>query len=167
MNLSGIVVHSGLIGGFIVLQSTLFQNGLIRGAVPDIALLLLVFSANQHGSMKGEGAGFATGLLHDFLSLAPLGFHALIGTLIGFLGGLSRGRLILDPILIPVMFAVVATLLKALLSIILFALFLPELVGTVFNVQFGITLGLNALIAPFLYSLLHFARIFRKVRERR
>ena len=166
MNLSGIAVHTALMAGFTVLQTTVLRNGVIAGANPDIALLILVFSASQHGSLKGEGAGFVTGLLRDFLSLAPLGFNAFVGTVMGYLYGISKGKLFVDPILMPVLLGTIATVVKAVLSILLLAIFAPEQTRTVFGARFGVEVGLNALIAPFLYGLLHLAGVFRATRER-
>ena len=167
MNLTGVTIHGVLIGAFVLVQTVVFKNGIVGGATPDVALLLLVFSANQHGSLKGEVTGFGAGLLQDFLSLAPIGFHALIGTVLGFLAGLLKGKLFLDPILMPVLLAVVTTLLKAIFGAIVLAVFVPELVGTVFSPKLGIEIGLNALIAPFLYGLLHLAGVFKTAREGR
>ena len=159
------LLHTALMCGFIVLQSVVFPAGLIRGAVPDLALILLCFSAHHHGSYRGELSGFAGGIVLDALSLAPLGFHALIRTFIGFLYGLFRGKIFIDPIFVPVVMVVVATIIKAILGYLLSAIFAPEIATTVFSERFGIELGLNAVIAPFFFALLKALGMVRQGRD--
>lgn len=152
--MNSIVIHTSIMAGFIVLQTVLFPSGLIRGAVPDLALILLCFSANHHGSYRGQFSGFVSGIVLDALSVAPLGFHALIRSTIGFLYGLFRGKLFVDPILVPVIIVTIATLLKAFGAYLLAAIFAPDIANTIFVGQFGIELLMNAVVAPFAYGLL-------------
>jgi len=59
----------------ILLQSTVMHYIAICGVVPDLSLMAVVYLANQNGRLHGQSLGFAGGLIEDFLSLAPLGFH--------------------------------------------------------------------------------------------
>ena len=152
--MTSIYVHIAIMAGLIVLQTVVFPNGLIGGAMPDLALIVLCFSSNHHGSFKGQLSGFVSGLVLDFLSLAPLGFHAFIRTVIGMLYGLFRGKVFIDPILVPVVLVILATFLKALIAFLISSVFAPELAAAVFSRQLGIEIGLNALVSPFLFALL-------------
>lgn len=146
----------------IVLQSTLLQRLSIAGVVPDISLMLLIFFANRQGCMQGQISGFASGLVQDFLSTAPLGFYAFIRTITGFLYGLTKGKFFVDPILLPIILVVVGTLFKALLTGILGLFFIPpESIEPVFGQKLWIELGFNALISPFLFGLLKVFKVFK------
>lgn len=165
MNLSGLVAHTILITGLVVLQTTIFKHGLIAGVTPDVAFVFLLLSSHHHGSFRGEIEGFISGLVQDFLSLTPMGFHAFIRTIISFLYGLFRGKLFIDPILMPMLLAAIGTFAKAIFSFIILSIFSPEHAGTVFSKTLGITIGLNTLISPFLYGLLRLTGILKPSRE--
>jgi rod shape-determining protein MreD len=137
-----------------ILQSTLLRHLAFYRAVPDLALGVLVYSAYVNGTMPGQLAGFAGGLLYDFLSASPLGLNALVRTLVGALAGLMRGTFFLN-FFLPVALCAAATLIKAAALFILRLLFagaVPaySLAGPVLWAE----LALNALCAPFLFALL-------------
>ena len=44
--------------------------------LPDLILILIVYTALYNGSAAGVIAGFFSGLIFDFLSLAPLGIYS-------------------------------------------------------------------------------------------
>ena len=165
MKLSGPVVHTILIAACAALQSVFFKNGLVAGVTPDIALIILIFSANQQGSFRAQTSGFIAGIIQDFLSLTPLGFHAFTRTLIAYLNGLFKGKLFLDPILMPVLLAAIGTLLKGVFGYIILLFFSPEHAEIVFTLRLGVEIGLNSLIAPFLFGFLKIIGIVRTARE--
>lgn len=166
LTISGMPIHMTLVVGLVVLQSTVFRHGVILGVTPDLALLVLVFSANQHGSYKGQIVGFAGGIVQDLLSFAPLGLNAFLRTLTGFLYGSFRGKLFVDPIFVPILMAAAATVLKAVLSFVLFGIFAPEYVAVAFSTGFAVELGLNCVLSPFVYGLLRATGFVRASRER-
>ena len=139
-----------------LLQSVLLYRLSIYGAVPDISLGILVFSAYVNGAMSGQVTGFFSGLFYDFLSISPIGLYTLIRTIIGALGGLLRGMFFLDKVVLPMLLCASATILKALLLFGLHFIFsgpvpaYPSLVTPVFWVE----LLLNTLTAPFLFGFL-------------
>ena len=105
--------------------------------------------------MEGQITGFFTGLIQDILSIAPLGFHMVIKTVLGFLYGFTKGNVFMDPILMPFVLAVTGTALKGLLIVLISALFSLSLnFSTVFNLQFLIEMGYNGLIGPIVFALL-------------
>ena len=54
-------------------------------ALPDLILILVVYIALYNGTAAGITAGFFSGLIFDFLSLAPMGLHSFVFTVLGFL----------------------------------------------------------------------------------
>ena len=133
-------------------------------AKPDLALVILVFLAHRRGSMYGQIAGFAAGMIQDYLSLAPLGFHALIGTAIGFAYGITAGNVFADPIFVPMVFVAVATLVKGIIAAILGAIFgLDPAASTIASRHLWIELGYNAFLAPFLFAFLGIFRAMKSI----
>jgi len=138
-----------------VLQSTLFVRVAPYGAVPDIALGIVVYSAYINGVMIGQCSGFFSGIALDLLSAAPFGLNALLRTLTGAIAGLMKGKFFLDPFLIPMMLCASATLFKALLFFLLNLVFLGNVPSYVLAAPtLWVETALNAFTAPFLFALL-------------
>jgi rod shape-determining protein MreD len=160
--LKAFLLSTGMITLAVVLQSTLLHWVAIRGVIPDVGLIILVFAAIRRGSMTAQLSGFATGVVEDFLSLSPLGFHAFVRTVIGFLYGLTVGSIFVDPILMPVLLTIAATMFKALISSLLVSfLSIPAAGFTVFTGPVWIEMGYNAVLAPFLFALLNLLKVFK------
>lgn len=98
--------------GFAILQSTFFTQIIPFDFVPDLALLLLIAVSWRYGSMTGQIAGFFIGVSVDALSLAPLGFHALLFTLTGYLYGRLQGNITPGAAFLPAVAAIAATFIK-------------------------------------------------------
>lgn len=138
-----------------VLQSTLLRFIEIGGVAPDLVLIVLIFIGNRNGVMPAQVAGFVAGVVLDVLGLAPLGFYALVYTVIGAVYGVTRGKMFVDPIFIPVVLAVVAMLVKALLALLLGALFsIPGISREVFASSYLIEIVYTGLAAPVLFGAL-------------
>jgi rod shape-determining protein MreD len=141
-----------------ILQSTLLARLALFGAVPDLALGILIYTAYLNGTMTGQLAGFCSGLLLDFLSAAPLGLNAFVRTLIGAAGGIMRGSFFLDTFFLPMALCAGATAGKALILAVLHLLFS----GTVpayrlLEPVLWSELLLNTVLAPLLFFFLkHF-----------
>ena len=161
-DLKTFLLSTGMIALAVVLQSTLLHWVAIRGVIPDLGLIILVFVAIRRGSMTAQLSGFATGVVEDFLSLSPLGFHAFIRTLVGFLYGLTVGSIFVDPILMPVILTIIATLFKALISSVLVSfLSIPAEGFSVFTGPLWIEMGYNAVLAPVLFALLGLLKVLK------
>jgi rod shape-determining protein MreD len=161
-DLKAFLLSTGMIALAVVLQSTLLRWVAIRGVIPDLGLIILVFVAIRRGSMTAQLSGFATGVIEDVLSLSPLGFHAFIRTVVGFLYGLTVGSIFVDPILMPVLLTIIATLFKALISSILVSfLSIPAAGFSVFTGPLWIEMGYNAVLAPFLFALLGLLKVLK------
>ena len=107
----------------VVGQTNLLRILEIRGVQPDLVLIVVVFLAHYHGPVAGESLGFVGGMAEDLLSLAPPGFNALVRTLVGFVAGTTRNRMLLDPVFMPIVLLVGATILKLVLISLLAVLF--------------------------------------------
>jgi len=141
-----------------ILQSTLLGNFALFGAVPDLALCIIVYSAYVNGTMTGQLSGFFSGALLDFLSAAPLGLNCLIRTVIGAVTGIFKGAFFLDVFFLPFILCALATVAKAVIMLLL-NLIMGKImpVYSLFSALFWIELGLNSLCAPILFFLLrHF-----------
>jgi len=139
-----------------LLQSTVFSRlALHIYVVPDLALGILVFIAYMNGTMTGQVTGFFSGFLMDFLSAAPLGFHAFVRTLVGALTGFIKGTFFVDFFFLPMALCAGATAFKALIYFLLH-LILDGAVPlyNIFGLYFWIEMGLNTLLAPFLFGFL-------------
>jgi rod shape-determining protein MreD len=141
-----------------LLQSTLFIRLSIRYAVPDIALLILVYVSYVNGRNIGQTTGFFGGLLLDFISFSPLGLNIFVRTVIGYLTGLLSGVFFLDKFFLPMVLCAGATFLKAGLLAALNLLFSNAIPAYNFFVAtFWFELALNTVLAPFLFA---FFRLF-------
>jgi rod shape-determining protein MreD len=148
-----ILLSTLLLGSAVFLQSTVLRWVALKGVKPDLALIVLVFVAIRRGSMAAQVSGFLAGLLEDVLSLAPLGFNALLRTVLGFFYGLTAGSIFVDPVLMPVLLILVATILKGLASCLLVVIFrIPAPGFQIFAGPLWIEVGYNALLAPFLFA---------------
>jgi rod shape-determining protein MreD len=152
--------------GMVFLQSTIL-NGLVFGATPDLALIILIFCANNDGSFSGQTEGFFSGLLEDLITSSPLGFHSFVRTLTGFVYGLARGKIFIDAVLFPFLMGLTATIFKGILSFILVAVFMRDAGLKVFTTTFLIEAGANALFAPLIYFLLKITRVIDIYRKDR
>ncbi len=59
----------------------------IEGITPDLLLILVIYIAIREGRLVGIFAGFAAGLIFDFLSMDLIGTNALAKTTVGFVAG--------------------------------------------------------------------------------
>ncbi len=154
-----VLLSSGVLSLLVLLQTNILRVVAIGGAVPDIALITLVYLANKNGSMSAQVSGFAVGIVQDFVSLAPLGFHALVRTITGYLFGLTRGNIFVDPILVPVLIVLAATILKGILTGLVAGIFgIGSAFPGLFSSTFLIEILYNSVLAPFIFGLLSLVR---------
>jgi rod shape-determining protein MreD len=133
----------------------------VLGVIPDLSLIALLFTAVKNGSMEGQVVGFAGGIVEDLLSLNPLGTHALVKTVIGFVAGLLFGNFFIDSFLFPAILGAAATIAKALVLSLLSVLFPGHVtVYDFFARVVWIEALYNGLASPFVFLLLN---LFRKV----
>jgi rod shape-determining protein MreD len=111
-------IITGLFG---YLQTTWLSklSWLMLGVTPDFSLIFLSFFALHFGQLHGTLIGFSTGLLEDSLSVAPLGFYALIKMTVGMLVGLLKNRIALESQLMAFIVVSIATFLKYIIALII------------------------------------------------
>jgi rod shape-determining protein MreD len=138
-----------------LLESTILRRFTLFGAIPDLALGILVYTAYINGTMIGQLSGFFSGLILDLISAAPLGFNLLIRTMTGALAGLLKGMFFLDAVFFPMLLCFCATLFKGLSVYLLHLIFSGAVPAfSLFSPVFWVELGLNTASAPFLFGFL-------------
>ncbi len=164
----GVVALSvGIVAAAAVLQSTVLSFASIAGVQPDLVIIALVFIANKNGSMVGQLSGLGAGIVLDVMGLSPLGFYALIYTLIGAAYGITKGKMFVDPIFIPVVFALIALVVKGLFGAALAGLFgITGVFPRVFSTTYLIEIGYTAILAPVIFGLLRFVKHLQPERRR-
>jgi len=143
----------------IILKTTILGNFAFKGVKPDIVLIMIVIFSNFSGSFKGELLGFFSGLLEDLLSMSPLGFNAFINSIIGFLSGITVGKIFLNPLIITIFLVFFGTLFKSVLSFFLLSIFVSEKAGSVYTLKFLLEIGFNIIITPFIYFILRILKL--------
>ena len=147
----------------VLLQSTLGSWIAIAGVKPDLALVILIFAAQKRGSMTGQITGFFSGLLEDLLSLSPLGFHALMKSVIGYIYGFFKGNIFVDPLIAPIILTVIGTIGKGLIAGIIGLIFvIPAARFGQFIGKIWIEIIYNAVLAPFVFALLRVIPIYKE-----
>lgn len=163
-----ILISFLLAGTSSVFQSTLFNGIAVLGVIPDISLIVILYTSNQNGSLTGQLSGFFAGIVEDFLSLSPLGFHALYKTVIGFICGKTKDTVFIDPVLMPMLIVLIGTILKGAFVLLISLFFsIPPGASNVFSSHFWIEIIYNTVLAPFVFALLGMVKpIKADVRER-
>ena len=165
--LRSILAATGLSILCVYAQGTWLRAVEVLGVVPDLALVVLVFSAFRNGGPEGQVTGFLSGLAQDALSAAPLGLNALVRTVVGFAYGLASGKVFADRFLMPALLAASATLAKAV-AISGVALLFPAFVVPyrLLESRLWIELLYNAVAAPPVFFLLGLLSPFLVTRRR-
>ena len=139
----------------VILQSTLLYFTVSRVVIPDFALIVVAFFGARRGMQEGQILGFFNGLAEDFITASFPGFNALIKTIIGFLSGTIKNKMLFDPVIFPSLFILFVTLLKGVLAAVIAYLFFPEgYFPAVFSSSFLLEIVLNSLFAPLIYLIL-------------
>ncbi|NBB91190.1 MAG: rod shape-determining protein MreD [Spirochaetes bacterium] len=161
-----VLLYSGMLVALAALQTNVLVAVEIAGVRPDLALIVIAYYSVTNGSFEGEIGAFVGGLVEDLLSLSPLGFHALLRTVMGFLFGVLHNRMLVDAVLVPVLLLTVGTLVKALFAGLTAAVFgVDGLSSAVLSSRLPIEVGYNAVLAPILFALLRFIRPLRQSRR--
>ena len=138
-----------------VFETAILSHIRLLPALPDLILILVVYIALHNGTVAGVTAGFFSGLIFDFLSLAPMGLHSFVFTVLGFLSGILYRKYNVRRFFFPFILGLSATFLKAGILFILNVLFGQSIqVYTLLAVPFWIETAENALCAPLLFALL-------------
>lgn len=121
---------------------------------PDFALVLLLVWSAGHGTEEGLFWAFGLGIWLDFLTLDPLGTHAIPLLIVAVIGGAVRGRLFRSGAILPVLAVVGATVGSHFIRLVIDALRGESiLVLAEFRLAFVMAL-MNALVVPLVYLAL-------------
>lgn len=146
------VIAAFLLGVF---ETAVLSHIALLPVLPDLVLLLVLYIALHNGTSAGVVTGFFTGLVFDFLSIAPFGLHAFVFTVLGFLYGLLCGKYNIRRVFFPCLLAFTGTAGKAVLFFVLRFLFGAVIhVYTLFSLSFLFEIVFNMLCAPALFALL-------------
>ncbi|HZK87139.1 MAG TPA: rod shape-determining protein MreD [Syntrophomonas sp.] len=114
----------------IFLQSTLFASYSIKGVVPDMVLVFVIFYALLNGAEKGARYGLICGLLEDLYTGRFIGMNALSKAATAYIIGKLQGRVFEENVAVGIIGVILGSLLNACLFFILaFAYF------AVFNID--------------------------------
>jgi len=95
----------------LILQTTIFPLLQYRGTMPDLLLILVIFTALFSNSTVGGVVGFVTGLIQDLIICRYLGLCALSGLLTGFTVGKLEGRFFKENPVVPILLVFFGTFL--------------------------------------------------------
>lgn len=139
----------------LVLQSTVFAQIKLGGAKPELVYLVTIVLAFLEGPSSGALAGFAGGMLQDFLLNEPKGITALTLTLVGYTVGAVRQFITTPSPLLPVVLVGAATIAGVLFNRLVAFLLGQVDVGLGEVVRVALLSGLyNALLTPILFPVI-------------
>lgn len=145
------IATSFLLGVF---ETAILSHIQLLPALPDLILILVLYIALHNGTVAGMTAGFFSGLIFDFLSLAPMGLHSFVFTVLGFLCGILYRKYNVHRFFFPLILGLVATFLKVGILFILNILFGQSIqVYNLLSISFWIEAAANALCVPVLFIL--------------
>jgi len=127
------MLYSILIFTFVTTQVTLLNFISIFGVAPNLVIILIVSVSLLEGSVYGSTVGFFIGLCLDAVIGIALGYHALIGMLLGWSLGNINKRLFKENIFVMAICTFISTILFE--SAIIFASYLYR-----FEIDFFLTL---------------------------
>lgn len=157
----GFLLLPGLLLLALLLQVTVTDMIQIRGVVPDLVFLLVVFYAFVRGRREGAFWGYVAGLLQDLVTGHYFGLNALSMMAVGYLVGWCEGRVYKESSLVVTVVAGLSFLAGQMVHYLLLA-FLGVTVppGIAFlRVIFPAALY-NVLLAPIFYR--RFYRMYVK-----
>jgi len=111
----------------IFLESTLFARFTLRGVVPDLILIFVVFFAIINGSRTGFGYGFLCGLFEDLYLGRFIGMNALAKGLSAYLIGKLEVNVFKDNLMVGFGGVLLATVFNSILMLLLALITMPDL----------------------------------------
>ncbi|MFY9139621.1 MAG: rod shape-determining protein MreD [Thermacetogeniaceae bacterium] len=95
----------------LILQTTIFPLLQYKGTMPDLLLILIIFTALFSNSTVGGVVGFVIGFIQDLIISRYLGLCALSGLITGFTVGKLEGRFFKENPVVPIILVFVGTFL--------------------------------------------------------
>ena len=149
----------------VIVESSILSNISFLPAVPDLALICVLYFSFLNGKNYGQVSGFLSGLLLDFLSGSPLGFNCLYRTVIGYLSGVFRRTINASGFLVPSVIGLLATILKVFLIWLISLFFKSIKIYNIFTFSFLFELVMNVLLTPLMFKFLNSFRRILNIHE--
>lgn len=138
------------------------------GVAPDPGLLVLLWISYRNGPVIGSSAGFLSGLVEDFLSAAPFGFHAFTRTALAVLASLLHNSVAIDRLLLPLLIGALGTIGNGIFTGILGLVFAGKINAYSFlEAPIWIQTAYNSLLCPFVFLILSLFKKFLVERQER
>lgn len=103
----------------IFLQSTLFSYFSIKGSLPDLVLIFVVFFALLNGPKNAATYGFLCGLLEDLYIGRFIGINALAKGATAYLIGHLEGNVFKENLLVGIITVLIGTCINGILLLLL------------------------------------------------
>jgi len=144
----------GILGVLLLLQTTVLSYLVVFGVKADVIFIVFVILASQNGSFASQIVGFVLGLAIDAITASPLGYHAIVFSLGGYLFGLGSGKVYFDPLVIPGLMGLLATVYEVLTGFLVNEIFrLGQPLTAYFHMGVVFQLILNIILAPLVFWL--------------
>lgn len=149
----------------VIVETSILSNISFLPAVPDLALICVLYFSFLNGKNYGQVSGFLSGLLLDFLSGSPLGFNCLYRTVIGYLSGVFRRTINSSGFIVPSVIGLLATILKVFLIWLISLFFKSIKIYNIFTFSFLFELVTNVLLTPLMFKFLNSFRRILNIHE--
>ena len=137
----------------VFLQSTVFGFYSIKGTLPDMVLVFVVFFSIVNGAAKGTVYGFLCGLLEDLYLGRFIGINAISKALTGFMVGKLQGGFFRENVMVGAIAVVLGTLLNAAALLVLSRIAFPSFhIDTQFALGVFYQIIYNVILAAPLYG---------------
>ncbi|SHI97895.1 rod shape-determining protein MreD [Desulfofundulus thermosubterraneus] len=157
----GLLVLPGFLLLALLLQVTVVDLIHVKGVVPDLTFLLVVFYAFLRGQREGAFWGFVAGLMKDFITGNYFGLNALSTAVAGYLVGWSETRFYKDSSLVVMVLTFFATMVSQLIYYLLLVYLQIKIPPGVALVGVVLPSAMyNALLVPLFYR--KFYRLYLK-----
>ncbi|HWQ76087.1 MAG TPA: rod shape-determining protein MreD [Syntrophomonas sp.] len=136
----------------VFLQTTIFADISIRGVVPDLVLVFVIFYALLNGANKGVVYGLLCGLLEDLYTGRFIGMNAVSKAATAYIIGKFRRRVFTENLGVGIFCVIIGSMINALINLILAFVYF-----TVFNISLHLLINVcyqilyNVLLATPLY----------------
>lgn len=144
----------GLMSLIVFAQTTYLNQIAFNSVKPDLALIFLVYVAFRYGNFEACIVGFLGGLMLDFISLSPLGFHSFIFVVVAFITSLGKDLVSTDSHLLHFLSLMGATFLKYLLATVIIAIFtISKSANPMMQSSMFIEIIYNMILAPLVFLI--------------
>lgn len=104
----------------IFLQTTVFSSFSMKGNIPDLVLIFVVFFALLNGSARNAAVyGFLCGLLEDLYIGRFIGLNALSKGITAYIIGILEGRVFKENLFVGIISVMIGTFINSLCLLIL------------------------------------------------